>query len=113
MKTIPERKLPASRLDRTEVMKARELWRGTTEPRYVEAARVCREAVDVVRQQLDDSNDVVATLNTELAAQAAEGENGQAKTKAAPTECDAIRIKMTPRDEAAVGILEVQVAFEE
>ncbi len=32
---------------------------------------------------------------------------------AAPTECDAIRIQMTPREETAVGILEVQVQFEE
>mgnify|MGYP001815632966 CR=1 FL=1 len=32
---------------------------------------------------------------------------------AAPTECDAIRIKMTPRNETAVGIIEVQVVFED
>ena len=32
---------------------------------------------------------------------------------AAPLSCDAIRIKMTPREDACVGILEVQVAFEE
>lgn len=32
---------------------------------------------------------------------------------AAPLRCDAIRIRMTPRDDACVGILEVQVAFEE
>ena len=32
---------------------------------------------------------------------------------AAPLSCDAIRIRMTPRDDACVGILEVQVAFEE
>ncbi len=31
---------------------------------------------------------------------------------AAPTKCDAIRIKMTPRDETAVGIIEAQVQFE-
>ena len=31
---------------------------------------------------------------------------------AAPLTCDAIRIKMTPREEAAVGILEVRVKFE-
>ena len=32
---------------------------------------------------------------------------------AAPLTCDAVRIKMTPRDETAVGIIEVQIAFEE
>ena len=32
---------------------------------------------------------------------------------AAPTECDAIRIKMTPREETAVGILEVQALFDD
>jgi DUF1680 family protein len=32
---------------------------------------------------------------------------------AAPLKCDAIRIKMTPKENACVGILEVQVAFEE
>ena len=32
---------------------------------------------------------------------------------AAPTECDAIRIKMTPRNDTAVGIIEMQVALEE
>ncbi len=32
---------------------------------------------------------------------------------AAPTKCDAIRIKMTPREDTAVGIIEVQVQFEE
>ena len=32
---------------------------------------------------------------------------------AAPLRCDAIRIKMTPQEQAAVGILEVQVIFEE
>ena len=32
---------------------------------------------------------------------------------AAPLTCDAIRIKMTPKEDAAVGILEVQVAFED
>ena len=32
---------------------------------------------------------------------------------AAPTKCDAIRINMTAREDAAVGILEVQVQFEE
>ena len=32
---------------------------------------------------------------------------------AAPTKFDAIRIKMTPREDTAVGILEVQVAFED
>lgn len=32
---------------------------------------------------------------------------------AAPTRCDAIRINMTPREDTAVGIIEVQVAFEE
>ena len=32
---------------------------------------------------------------------------------AAPLQCDAIRIKMTPKETACVGILEVQVAFEE
>ncbi len=32
---------------------------------------------------------------------------------AAPTQCDAIRINMTPKDDTAVGILEVQVQFEE
>jgi len=31
---------------------------------------------------------------------------------AAPTKCDAIRIRMTPQPDAAVGILEVQVEFE-
>ena len=31
---------------------------------------------------------------------------------AAPLKCDAIRIKMTPQEEAAVGILELQVTFE-
>lgn len=31
---------------------------------------------------------------------------------AAPTKCDAIRIHMTPQEETAVGILEVQVQFE-
>jgi len=31
---------------------------------------------------------------------------------AAPTECDAIRIRMTPRKDTAVGVIEVQVAFE-
>ena len=31
---------------------------------------------------------------------------------AAPLSCDAIRIHATPREEYAVGILEVQVAFE-
>ncbi len=31
---------------------------------------------------------------------------------AAPTTCDAIRIKMMPREETAVGIIEVQVQFE-
>ncbi len=32
---------------------------------------------------------------------------------AAPTQCDAIRVNMTAREDTAVGILEVQVAFEE
>lgn len=32
---------------------------------------------------------------------------------AAPLTCDAVRIKMTPREETAVGIIEVQVTFEE
>ena len=32
---------------------------------------------------------------------------------AAPLRCDAIRINMTPQEQAAVGILEVQVTFEE
>ena len=32
---------------------------------------------------------------------------------AAPLQCDAIRILMTPQKDACVGILEVQVAFEE
>lgn len=32
---------------------------------------------------------------------------------AAQTKCDAIRIKMTPREDTAVGIIEVQVQFEE
>ena len=32
---------------------------------------------------------------------------------AAPTKCDAIRIHMTPQDETAVGIIEVQVQMEE
>lgn len=32
---------------------------------------------------------------------------------AAPTKCDAIRIRMTTREDTAVGILEVQVAFED
>ena len=32
---------------------------------------------------------------------------------AAPTKCEAIRIRMTPREDTSVGILEVQVAFEE
>jgi DUF1680 family protein len=32
---------------------------------------------------------------------------------AAPLKCDAIRIRMTPKENACVGILEVQVAFEE
>lgn len=32
---------------------------------------------------------------------------------AAPLKCDAIRIKMTPKENACVGILEIQVAFEE
>ncbi len=32
---------------------------------------------------------------------------------AAPTECDAIRIKIAAREDTAVGIIEVQVAFEE
>lgn len=32
---------------------------------------------------------------------------------AAPTRCDAIRIKVTPREDTAVGILEVQVQFED
>jgi uncharacterized protein len=32
---------------------------------------------------------------------------------AAPTKCDAVRIKMTTREDTAVGILEVQVAFDE
>jgi hypothetical protein len=32
---------------------------------------------------------------------------------AAPLTCDAIRIHMTPNDNSALGILEVQVAFEE
>ena len=32
---------------------------------------------------------------------------------AAPTQCDAIRIKMTPREDTSVGIIEVQVQFEE
>jgi hypothetical protein len=31
---------------------------------------------------------------------------------AAPLTCDAIRINMVPQSDAAVGILEVQVAFE-
>ena len=31
---------------------------------------------------------------------------------AAPTKCDAIRIKMTPQPDTALGILEVQVEFE-
>ena len=31
---------------------------------------------------------------------------------AAPLKCDAIRIKMPPQEEAAVGILELQVTFE-
>ncbi|MEC8390680.1 MAG: hypothetical protein VXZ49_08355, partial [Planctomycetota bacterium] len=31
---------------------------------------------------------------------------------AAPLECDAIRIRITPRQETSVGILEVQVVFE-
>jgi hypothetical protein len=32
---------------------------------------------------------------------------------AAPLKCDAIRIRMTPKENACVGLLEVQVAFEE
>ncbi len=32
---------------------------------------------------------------------------------AAPLKCDAIRIKMTPKEDSCLGILEVQVAFEE
>jgi hypothetical protein len=32
---------------------------------------------------------------------------------AAPIRCDAIRVRMTPKEDACVGILEVQVAFEE
>lgn len=32
---------------------------------------------------------------------------------AAPLKCDAIRVKMTPKENTCVGILEVQVAFEE
>lgn len=32
---------------------------------------------------------------------------------AAPTQCDAIRIRMTPREGTAVGIIEVQAVFEE
>lgn len=32
---------------------------------------------------------------------------------AAPLKCDTIRIRMTPKENAWVGILEVQVAFEE
>ncbi len=32
---------------------------------------------------------------------------------AAPLNCDAIRIRMTPKENACVGILEVQVAFED
>jgi hypothetical protein len=31
---------------------------------------------------------------------------------AAPLSCDAIRIKMTPKEDGCVGILELQVAFE-
>ena len=31
---------------------------------------------------------------------------------AAPLKCDAIRIRMTPKEDACVGILEAQVAFE-
>lgn len=31
---------------------------------------------------------------------------------AAPTECDAIRIRMAAREKTAVGIIEVQVQFE-
>ena len=31
---------------------------------------------------------------------------------AAPAKCDAIRIKISARDDTALGILEVQVAFE-
>ena len=31
---------------------------------------------------------------------------------AAPLQCDAIRIKMKPQQDAALGILEVQVSFE-
>ena len=33
--------------------------------------------------------------------------------QAAPTECDAIRIKMTAREDSAIGSIEVQVAFEQ
>ena len=32
---------------------------------------------------------------------------------AAPTECDGIRIRMTPREDTSVGIIEVQVVFED
>ena len=32
---------------------------------------------------------------------------------AAPTQCDAIRINVRPRDGTAVGIIEVQVTFED
>lgn len=32
---------------------------------------------------------------------------------AAPTQCDAIRINVHPRDGTAVGIIEVQVTFED
>lgn len=32
---------------------------------------------------------------------------------AAPLRCDAVRIQMTPREDTAVGIIEVQVVFEE
>ena len=31
----------------------------------------------------------------------------------APTECDAIRIKMTAREDSAIGSIEVQVDFEQ
>ncbi|MBT3470872.1 MAG: hypothetical protein HN467_16275, partial [Opitutae bacterium] len=31
---------------------------------------------------------------------------------AGPLSCDAIRIRMTPKEDTCVGILEVQVAFE-
>ena len=33
--------------------------------------------------------------------------------QAAPTECDAIRIKMTAREDSAIGIIEVEVAFKQ